>query len=223
MPTASAGYHTADGTKVPSVTTVIAKFKSSEALIAWANREGLAGRDFRTARDDAASTGTLIHAMVDAHVNKESFAVDDQTYTEEQYDTARQCLEPFTEWWDKVGGRVVLTEKPLVSEEFRYGGTPDCIGYANGELCVIDWKTSKGIYPDHIVQVAAYRQLWNEGRVEHDPQLAGRGAWIVRLDKKTGLLVPKHFPDITRGWELFKSFRTAYDDLAVVERLVKRA
>jgi hypothetical protein len=219
MPTAAGGYYTADGKKVPSVTTVLSKFRSSEALVAWANREGLAGRDFRTARDEAANTGTLIHAMVDAHVTGGKLHLDEDTYTEDQYDTARHAFEPFPEWWDRIGGKVVMTEQPLISEQYRYGGTPDCIGYANGIPLVLDWKTSKSVYPDHIAQVAAYRQAWNENNeLQVEPQ-----AWIVRLDKKTGVLVPKHFADITRGWELFRGFRKAYDDLAAIERLIRKA
>src|SRR6516225_4019637 len=47
MPTAHSGYFIADGTKVPSVTQVISRFKDSGALIHWAWK---CGRDGVTAR-----------------------------------------------------------------------------------------------------------------------------------------------------------------------------
>ena len=40
MPTPRTGYHTADGTRVPSVTTILGRFKESGALIAWAGKVG---------------------------------------------------------------------------------------------------------------------------------------------------------------------------------------
>jgi len=38
----------------------------------------------------------------------------------------------------------------------------DCVGIINGQLCLVDFKTSAGIWPEMMVQVAAYRQLARE-------------------------------------------------------------
>lgn len=206
---------------MPSVTTILGRFKSSDALIAWANREGLAGRDHTTARDSAAHLGTLVHTMCESHITGRTLSLDVSEVSEEDYDIARLCEANFAAWWKSVGGIQISSEQGMVSEMYRFGGTPDAIAHVNGELCVVDFKTSKAVYGDHIAQVAAYRTLWNEQLPAHG-QYAGPGAWIVRLDKKTGLVVPKYFPDITPGWAAFKSLRSAYDEMAELEKLVRR-
>ena len=47
-------YKTQDGVRVPSVTTVISRFKEAGALMYWAWNEGKEGRDYRETRDAAA-------------------------------------------------------------------------------------------------------------------------------------------------------------------------
>ena len=66
MPTAKAGYYLVDGTRVPSVTTVLGRFKESGPLIHWAWGLGIQGKDYREERDKAADAGTLAHAAVAA-------------------------------------------------------------------------------------------------------------------------------------------------------------
>jgi hypothetical protein len=57
----------------------------------------------------------------------------------------------------------VMLETRLVSELYRYGGQSDYLGYVNGKLTLLDFKTG-GIYPDHFFQLAAYSALVNECR-----------------------------------------------------------
>ena len=57
-------------------------------------------------------------------------------------------------------------EEPLVSEKYQFGGTIDCYGDLDGNPTLIDFKTSKAIYPEMIHQVAAYRKLLVENSHE---------------------------------------------------------
>ena len=56
--------------------------------------------------------------------------------------------------------KVVENEKSVFSEKYQYAGTMDILGEHNGELCIIDVKTSKDgtIYPEAELQISAY---WN--------------------------------------------------------------
>jgi len=62
-----AGYFLKDGNRVPGTTTITGRFKESGGLVYWAWDLGKKGIDYREARDTAASAGTLVHAMVEAH------------------------------------------------------------------------------------------------------------------------------------------------------------
>jgi len=57
-------YRTKDGVRVPSVTTIIGRFKESGGLIHWAWALGMEGKDYRQVRDSAADAGSLAHSMI---------------------------------------------------------------------------------------------------------------------------------------------------------------
>ena len=55
------------------------------------------------------------------------------------------------------GLQVLATERTVWSQEHRVAGTIDLIAADGaGALHIIDWKRSKGLYPEHAYQLAAY-------------------------------------------------------------------
>jgi len=71
MPTPRKGYYNAEGKRLPSVTTVIGKWKDSiEGLLGWANKCGMEGKHHRDVSGDAADSGTLTHLMVEKWIEK---------------------------------------------------------------------------------------------------------------------------------------------------------
>ena len=77
----------------------------------------------------------------------------------------------------------------------------DAIATINGEYAVIDWKTSKRIYPEYHLQVAAYAKAVED--IEGKPVDA---TYILRCDKKTGKFQSVRSEDIE---ENFLAFRCA--------------
>lgn len=168
------------GRRVPSVTTVLSRFKESGALIHWAWNEGREGRDFRETKQKAADAGTLAHAMVEADIHDR--AVDMSKFpnvTLSVRDNAAHALRAFREWAGRVELKVEHTELPLVSEKHMFGGTLDAM-IVMGQLVLGDWKTSGGIYTDMLVQVAGgYSLLWEE----NFPNQKIHGVEILRISK----------------------------------------
>jgi hypothetical protein len=208
MPTTD--YRLKNGTRIPGVTTIISKSLgwNREALMWWANQEGLAGRNYRDSQKQAADAGTFAHAMVEAQIHGEKWTPP-ETATPEQLKLARLSFDAFREWFD--GSRIDLaeTEMPLVSEEYRFGGTPDAVGRIKGQLCLLDWKTSKGIYSEYLVQLSAYENLWNANR---DEQITG-GIHCCRFDKSSGGFAHHYWPveALRPAWEVFIRLRDLYD------------
>ena len=48
------------------------------------------------------------------------------------------------------------SERKVYSREFHYTGTADSVMRVDGRRVVADFKTSKGIYPEYLLQAAAY-------------------------------------------------------------------
>lgn len=149
-------YRLADGTIVPGVTTIIGVL-AKPALIKWANNLGLQGIDSNKYVDAAARVGTLAHEMIEYYLRCERLDLSD--YTENEVKKARQAFRKFVVWAKPLNLQPVLLEQPLVSEQFKFGGTIDFYGRRNGIPTLIDFKTSKALYSDHLLQVAAYAML----------------------------------------------------------------
>ncbi len=195
-----------DGTRVPSVTTVLGRFKESGALMHWAWRMGMEGTDYRAARDSAASAGTLAHAMVEAHIRQHDMP-DLAEYPEDVRKKAETAFNAFLKWADKSHLKPAHTETSLVSEKYRFGGTLDTM-FVDGELAVGDWKSSNGIYSDMLCQVAAYGKLWEEN---HPDQPITGGFHIVRFDKEHGDFAHHWYSELDDAWKYFALCREAYD------------
>jgi len=204
MATAKGGYFTKDKQRVPSVTTILSRFKESGALMYWAWDMGKQGKDFREERDKAASSGTLAHDLVERWIKNEPLTIEGP---EDVVTKARQAFDAFQEWASQTQLKVTHTELPLVSERYRFGGTLDAM-LVNGKLALGDWKTSNAIYADYLMQVAAYGILWEEA---YPDQPINGGYHILRFAKEYPDFEHRYYAELNDAREMFIHLRAAYD------------
>jgi hypothetical protein len=201
-----APYALADGTVVPSVTTIISRFKDSGGLIHWAWSEGAAGRDYRATRDAAANAGTLAHQMVEADIRGHAW----QAPTGTDMDVLRRAegaVGNYREWARQTNLSVVETERRMVSEKHRFGGTLDAM-LISGRLSLGDWKTSDGVYQDYLIQLAAYGLLWQENEPERP---IDGGYHLLRFAKDAPDFAHYHFGELEDAARAFLLMRELYD------------
>lgn len=207
MPTSP--YHCVDGERVPGTTTIIGRFKDSGALMHWAFQQGKSGAEkLYDAAEKAADIGTLAHAMVEASIKGEDPKSVFNGEPPEDQAKAANAFNEYLEWAAQTDVKIIDQEMALVSEEYRFGGTPDAIGLIGNSLCLLDWKTSNAVYPDHMIQLAAYRQLWNEN---HPEQPLTGASYLLRFSKNYPDFEARKFGDLSEAWEIFKLYRKAYD------------
>lgn len=152
-------YKLADGTRVPGATTITGLL-NKPYLVKWANDLGIEGIDSSKYRDEAASVGTLAHALVQADIQGEQ--IDTTAYSPIDVDLAENSVLSFLEWKKTHKLKPIVCEVPLVSETMRYGGTVDCYCELDGVPTLLDFKTGKAIYDEYFVQLAAYRNILEE-------------------------------------------------------------
>ncbi len=172
-----AGYKLADGTRVPSVTTIL-NVVAKPALYAWHNRQGLAGIDTQQSVQAAADAGTCCHYLIECHLTGKT--PDTSDIAPDLLSLAENGFIRWLEWEKQLGDfKLLYSEKALVSEKYQYGGQIDLYASVNGKHTLIDIKTSdSGIWPEMRHQVAAYRELLLEDGQQVDE------VKIVRLGKK---------------------------------------
>ena len=244
-------YKNANGKRVPGVTTIIGTNLgwNKNALFYWAVKMMKKGIDPIKDRDKAAELGTLVHdyiesyiygAQVDAELKKK-FAFDEIVIAERGLDQFKMKEQNLGLEWKEV-------EMPLVSEEMQYGGCLDglaefdmskispvmydtpVVEYLRSlgkerPLILTDTKTSNDIYPDHIIQLSAYRNMLLEC-TDYRPD----GSVIIKVskDKETiqqeGELVkfiPISSDMLDEGFEIFKVLRELHNVKYPLEKRVK--
>lgn len=229
MPTPQQGYYLLNGDKCPGTTTVIGRFKESGALMHWAWQQGKEGKDFRATKQEAADAGTVAHNMVDLHIHG-SNPMDALEGVEVAIASqASNAFGSYLAWERNFKVKIYMTEMQLVHEGLRFGGTPDALGYleSTNSFCLLDWKTSNGLYADYLIQLAAYQMLVEEGHYlgcEDKPgtkkvDMHGTriipykidGFHLLRFAKQNGDFHHHYFPDLYEARRQFILFREAYD------------
>lgn len=217
QPTSGGGrptqYKLASGKRVPGVTTIL-RYKDPARLIGWAYKMGREGRDLDKERDNAGSVGRLVHLWIEDRVHGRtllSSAPDSMLMADVA--RAREALEAFDQWRSQVQLMPISTEHPLVSELHSYGGTYDCLALVAGKVTLVDWKTSGGIYPETIAQLAAYRQLIRES-VGDKRELAPEQAVCLRVGKEYGDFHHHAYTTeiLDSGWRRFLGAKSMYDE-----------
>lgn len=248
------------GKRLPGVTTVIGGNLgwNKDALMGWANREGLEGRNIRdrfNTASKAADIGTLAHEMIEADIHhRDPEGVVAATlagmdgFTEAMADKARKAYLGFRRWRQQSNVHVIGTELWGVDLTWRTGYCIDALieqpGLDTDELVLTigDWKSSKGTYSDHLIQVAAYAMLvesalkegraFSGGDVKDEAALArwlGRedlridGAHVVRVSKTTGGFSHKWWDRdlLDEGWKVFQWLRSLHERKWTFEDYVK--
>ncbi len=199
-------YTLKDGTEIPSVTTIIGRFKESGGLIHWAWAEGKAGRDYRETRQAAADAGTLAHQMVEAHIRNVRWSppplVDSAILAK-----AEQAFDNFARWAEQTHLTPTDSERSLVSERYRFGGRLDAM-LVDDQLSLGDWKASNALYPDYLIQLAAYGLLWDENYP--DRPITG-GYHLLRFSKESSDFTHHHFADLADAARAFLLMRELFD------------
>lgn len=152
-------YVLADGTKVPGVTTIL-RVLDKPYLVSWANKLGFDQVDAAKYRDEKGMVGTLAHAMILSDLRGETPETYDNSQRE--IEQAENAYLKFCAWRKAHELEPIMIEEPLVSEVFRFGGTPDFYGKVDGILTLLDFKTGANLYPEAWLQLAAYGMLLEE-------------------------------------------------------------
>ncbi|HEX7022619.1 MAG TPA: hypothetical protein VF171_07165 [Trueperaceae bacterium] len=204
-------YRLADGTQVPGVTTIVGQL-DKPALVKWANQLGLQGIDATRYRDAAADVGTCAHRLIQAHWQGEDYQTVRQAlaeeYGEQTLSLAENAALSYFEWEKEHEVQAEFCERPMVSEKHRYGGTCDFYGLVDGKRALLDLKTGSAIYPEHVIQVAAYRQMLRE----HG--FAVERVVILNIPRKESEDFDAKWPsraNLDAAWRLFRHLRAVYE------------
>jgi predicted RecB family nuclease len=101
---------------------------------------------------------------------------------------------------------------------YQYGGTADLLLKKGSDYILVDFKTSKKVYPDYVVQGAAYKQLIEE---KYDYKI--NKFIVARFGKETDDFETKesNLEQLDHAFEYFKTLRKAFDQDKQLNKILR--
>lgn len=201
-----------EGAMCPSVTTILDVI-NKPYLLKWANNLGKNGKDVDEEKDRAARGGTVGHEMIQHTLGGEP--VNEREWSAGEIAEGRTVLQKFEHWRERGDKKMetILMEERMFSVK-GYCGAMDWYGTLDGELALLDFKTGKGISPEYVYQLAAYKKLLMEKGYKV------KRVRLLRFGRKLewgveDMIIPTKMLD--HGWKVFQSAfklwkeKTAYE------------
>jgi hypothetical protein len=189
-----------DDIQCPGVTTIMGEL-SKPFLVTWANQQGLKGINTATDRE-ALDIGTIAHFLIESHISKTE--PDLRDYAPVDVDKAKIAFQGYLKLEEKHKIIYIKNELSLVSRKHFFGGTCDMYCEIDGLKTLVDFKTSKKIYPEYFIQCAAYKELLIENGYPVEQE------YIFRIDKETGDFEDKKLNLTTKEFDFFLLLQRVY-------------
>ena len=196
-------FYTNDGeTFYPSVTTVLEVYPKGYFFNQWLKDLGMNADEVLRR---AGEVGSNVHEGIESYLkgNELKWMLDngEQNFTFEEW----LMILKFVEFWQTYKPELLSTEKNLISENLKLGGTLDITCIINGEKWLIDAKTSNYIWKTHELQLAAYAMMENEKEDRVDRVGIMHLKALTRGPDKAGKKIQG------KGWQL-KEFNRHYTE-----------
>ena len=183
------------GMMVPRVNEILQATVGKEYLMNWAAKLGEEG--FKKERARAVNTGSFVHQMIENFLLYNQKFCCDKIYSNDMRKEVHNAFKNFLDWYDdKIKNGFVINIIALERETTNpwFGGTIDCIlnlqhcYYQLNQNIILDFKTSKMLSYEYLLQTYAYMWSWNWNRTFIDPILPHiDGVGLLRIDKQKPL------------------------------------
>lgn len=152
---------------VPSVTWITGHYPKGVQFYKWLAEHGW--DESQAIKEAAGNKGSKVHDAISAILRGEEVRIDSkfinkETGEEEELTLEEvDCIKSFVDWRNEVKPENIAWDVTVFSSKYGYAGTIDYICRIDGKVYIIDFKTSKSIYPSFELQVSAYKKPLEQG------------------------------------------------------------
>jgi hypothetical protein len=166
----------------------------------------------------AGKEGTQVHEAIETLLAGEELHWMDDYGNAKYNEKVWEMINKFVDFWTTHKPELISTEEFVYSDEYRYAGTADLVCKLDGEVWLIDFKTSNSLHKSYDLQLASYAKalkeckgieiertgiLWlkssKRGPSKQKGRIQGRG-WELKV-----------VDDIEENFELFQLIRKLYN------------
>lgn len=162
---------------VPSVTWITNYVYKGIGYYQWLAKLGW--DEAEATKNEAGDKGSKIHAAIEQLINGVTVKMEDKFYSkltsqEEELNVEEYgALCSFKAWCDETNPEFIMKETVVTSDKYDFAGTVDCLAKIDGQLYILDWKSSQYVWPSMEAQLSAYKQaLLEMGEKVEDVKLA---------------------------------------------------
>lgn len=175
-----------NGVKIPCVSDIMEPLKN-------AHYSGISEVTLKK----AAERGTILHNTIENWIK---FGIED---VPQEYEGYFKC---FLDFMKEKNPKILGSEVRMYHKLLKYSGTADLIADINGEITLIDYKSTSVISDMNCsVQLEAYAQAL----ASHGIRIARKGILPLRKDGKSQMV--EYPAKDVRSWNVFAALKTVYD------------
>lgn len=154
-------WYLVNGKYLPSVTYILHfGYPKSAHLIKWIAEQGL--NEAEAIKKSAGLKGSRIHHAIESLLLGNEVKIDDK-FTNEAEEPSEltadeyEALMSFKAWYGEFKPEVLGIEYVVVNEKEGYAGSVDLKCKIKGETWIVDFKTGQNVWPEHALQLSAYK------------------------------------------------------------------
>ena len=146
---------------VPSVTWITSHYPKGIGFYKWLANKGW--DESEALRNAAGDKGSKVHFAIVKLLDGEEVKMDskfknpstgeDEELSLEEY----EAILSFVLWFSETKPEILLREIVVFNDKESYAGTCDFVCRIGEKLYLIDFKTSQYLWPEHEIQISAYK------------------------------------------------------------------
>lgn len=187
-------YQRSENLFYPSVTSILGSLPVDPFFLEWVKD---VGHNADLLRNRAAKEGTEVHNAIERLLAGEIIQWQNLK-GEAQYNlTVWRMILKFVDFYQTHKPETLGSEMFLYSDKYRYAGTTDYLCKLNGEVWLIDFKTSNHLSKSYDLQLAAYAKALEELKGIHVDKAGVM--WLKASTRK-----PSKTPGVYQGdgWQI---------------------
>ena len=207
-------YKRGEGVYYPSVTTILQYMPKNKFFETWMKD---VGHNADLIMRKAGKEGTQVHEAAEALVKGEEVTWMDDYGKAKYSQIVWEMILKFYEFWSTHKPELISTEDFVWSDEHKYAGTADLVVKLDGQIWLLDLKTSNSLHKSYNLQLASYAVALKESK---GIEIERTGIiWLKShtrsASKKKGIYQGKgwqikNIDDIEENFELFKLIYKLY-------------
>jgi len=154
---------------IPSVTWITGYVYKGIGFYKWLAKTGW--NEAEAIKEEAGDKGTKVHNAIEQLILGAEVKMEDKYYSkltekdEELNPDEYGAILSFQDWFNTTKPEPIMQESTVISKKHNFAGTVDFVGKIDGDIWIVDWKTSQYVWPSMEAQLSAYKRgLQEQGR-----------------------------------------------------------